>query len=237
MLRLHPHINPARLARRFREKGRVQIHPFLEEEDAKRLFACLSRQLEYILVYNDEDDEVHRLKAQELAAMAVEERRRFLAGIHERASRRFQFFYGSYLLLENYLEGRDRELLVHRYLEFINSPPVIELLRAVTDIPELIKADAQVTRYGPHHFLTRHDDLVAGQNRRVAMTLHMTPRWRPDWGGYLQFFDANGDIEEAFQPRFNCLNLFRVPMSHAVQYVSPFAGAHRYAITGWCRDG
>ncbi len=236
MLRLHPRINPARLARQFHEKGRVQIHPFLEEEDARRLFACMSRRLEYVLVYNDEKDEVHRLEPADFAAMPVEKRRRLLADIHERAARRFQFFYGAYLLLENYLEGRGRELLVHRYLELVNSPPVLELLRTITGIPGLIKADAQVTRYGPHHFLGRHDDLVEGEHRRVAHTLHMTPQWRPDWGGYLQFFDANGDVEEAFRPRFNCLNLFRVPMSHAVQYVSPFAGAHRYAITGWCRD-
>jgi Rps23 Pro-64 3,4-dihydroxylase Tpa1-like proline 4-hydroxylase len=59
--------------------------------------------------------------------------------------------------------------------------------------------------------------------------------WRPDWGGYLQFLDEDGDIVAGYKPRFNALNLFRVPARHNVSYVPPFAPAGRFAITGWFR--
>jgi SM-20-related protein len=63
-----------------------------------------------------------------------------------------------------------------------------------------------------------------------------TVDWRPEWGGYLMFLDSAGDITSGWKPRFNTLNLFRVPQSHMVSYVAPFAAFARFAITGWFRD-
>ena len=64
----------------------------------------------------------------------------------------------------------------------------------------------------------------------------LTRAWRPDWGGYLNFYDEDGDIVAGYRPRFNALNLFLVPQKHAVSYVPPFAPQARFAITGWFRD-
>ena len=60
--------------------------------------------------------------------------------------------------------------------------------------------------------------------------------WRPDWGGYLNFYDDEGDVVAGYKPRFNALNLFAVPKKHNVTYVPPFAPVGRFAITGWFRD-
>ena len=60
--------------------------------------------------------------------------------------------------------------------------------------------------------------------------------WHPDWGGYLLFLDEEGDIAAGYRPRFNALNLFAVPQSHAVSYVPPFAPKVRLALTGWLSD-
>ena len=61
----------------------------------------------------------------------------------------------------------------------------------------------------------------------------MTPEWRPDWGGALQFYNESRDkIVDEYLPTFNALNLFRVPMWHSVTQVTPF-GDMRYAISGW----
>ena len=64
---------------------------------------------------------------------------------------------------------------------------------------------------------------------------NFTKLWERDWGGYLQFFNAAHDIEQAFRPIFNALNLFAVPQDHSVGLVSPFAYGKRYSITGWLR--
>ena len=61
----------------------------------------------------------------------------------------------------------------------------------------------------------------------------MRPReWRPEWGGLLLFHEG-GRIVEGFNPLFNSLSLFRVPMDHSVTQVTNFAPRERLAISGW----
>ena len=69
-----------------------------------------------------------------------------------------------------------------------------------------------------------------------AYVLNMTPQWRWDWGGALLFSDRPGHVSEGYLPAFNALNIFAVPQPHLVEFVSPFAGAQRYSITGWFRS-
>ena len=65
--------------------------------------------------------------------------------------------------------------------------------------------------------------------------LNFTPTWRADWGGILNFIDADGHISEGYTPAFNALNIFKVPQNHAVSMVTPFAREGRYSITGWLK--
>jgi SM-20-related protein len=96
--------------------------------------------------------------------------------------------------------------------------------------------DAQATRYERGHYLTQHDDSAAEKGRLYAFVLNLTPHWRTDWGGLLNFIDADGHVAEAYAPAWNAINLFRVPQPHAVSCVAPFAGAPRLSITGWVRQ-
>src|SRR6185369_14944887 len=97
------------------------------------------------------------------------------------------------------------------HLEHINDEPFLNLVREITDIPELVKADAQATLYAPGHFLSQHNDSHIAEGRRVAYVLNFTAEdWRPDWGGYLLFYDEEGDVVAGYRPRFNALNLFEV---------------------------
>lgn len=149
----------------------------------------------------------------------------------------YAFQFGSYPMLRAYLErwAPDGE---HDYVfEHINDRPFLDLVRGVTGIDALVKADAQATLYAPGHFLAEHDDSHVGQGWQVAYVLNLCPvEWRPDWGGYLNFLDDAGEVVTGWKPRFNTLNLFRVPQRHNVTMVSPFAPIGRIAITGWFRD-
>ena len=111
----------------------------------------------------------------------------------------------------------------------------IAFVRAVTGMSAIAFADAQATLYRPGDFLTAHDDTAAGKNRLAAYVLSMTPAWRADMGGILEFLDANGHVGGGYVPTFNALNLFRVPQVHCVSQVSLF-GALRYSVTGWFRS-
>ncbi len=55
-------------------------------------------------------------------------------------------------------------------------------------------------------------------------------------GGVLLFQDEARNVTGGFPPRFNALNIFRVPQWHSVSQVASFVTAHRYAITGWVRS-
>ena len=63
-----------------------------------------------------------------------------------------------------------------------------------------------------------------------------SPIWDRDWGGLLQFFDAEDNIEAAFKPSFNTLNIFTVPQHHSVSMVATYVQAQRLAVTGWFRS-
>lgn len=132
-------------------------------------------------------------------------------------------------------EGAPRDA-VSAVLAFLNGPEFIAFVRAVTGDDRIDFADAQATRYRPGHVLTGHDDTAAGKNRLYAYVLNLTRDWRADWGGMLVFEGADGHIEEGFVPAFNALNLFAVPMRHAVTQVASFASRDRLSITGWLRS-
>jgi Rps23 Pro-64 3,4-dihydroxylase Tpa1-like proline 4-hydroxylase len=124
-----------------------------------------------------------------------------------------------------------------RLLEELNGPAVLEFIREITGIAEIVKMDGQATLYGPGHFLWPHSDAESERGRRVAYVLNLTlGEWKPQWGGTLNFFDKDWDVEQAFLPRFNSLNLFRVPQWHSVSEVAAGAPLARYAVTGWARD-
>ncbi len=51
----------------------------------------------------------------------------------------------------------------------------------------------------------------------------LTMNWRADWGGFMQFYANDFNIELGLLPRFNALNMFLPPQEHSVSSVTPFA--------------
>lgn len=125
---------------------------------------------------------------------------------------------------------------VSEVLDFLNGAEFIAFVRTVTGDDRIDFADAQATRYRPGHVLTGHDDTATGKNRLYAYVLNLTRDWRADWGGVLAFEGVDGHIAEGFAPAFNALNIFAVPMRHAVTQVASFAPRDRLSITGWLRS-
>lgn len=231
---INPSLDISELHRQFSEDGRIQIPDVLDPAVAERLFLCLDREVPWTLAYIDGEESVtvahERLKNLDAHDGATIQQR-----IQHRARTRFQFMYNSYMMVEAYVEKRNPHLPLHRFLEFLNTQPFLNFVRAVTGVADIIKADAQATRYISGHFLKRHDDTREEEGRQVAYVLSLTRDWEADWGGLLQFMDANGNVIETFMPRYNALNLFKVPMDHCVSYVTPYARRPRYSITGWLR--
>jgi Rps23 Pro-64 3,4-dihydroxylase Tpa1-like proline 4-hydroxylase len=215
--------------------GRIHIRPVFTPDAAAALYRCLTTEIPWQFHFNNGEQFVD-LSAAQFEALAEADRARFLKAVYESAGRRFQFLYCNYPVSDLYATGEYRWLYVMRLYEFLNSPEFLGFAREVVGVPSIAFADAQATLYRPGHFLTQHDDLVPDKKRVAAYVLSFTPRWLADWGGILQFIADDGHLAEGFAPGFNALNLFKVPQPHAVSYVTPFAQAGRYSITGWLRE-
>jgi Rps23 Pro-64 3,4-dihydroxylase Tpa1-like proline 4-hydroxylase len=235
--RFSPGLDLDAASQSFQASGRARVFNVLEPACADALHACLSRQVPWRLAYNRGDQAllVDPVAARGMDAAQQQQLNQEIIG---GARKGFQYAYYSYPMVTAYLNRDQPDLLLHRLLEWLVSPAVLETVRRVTGIESLRKCDGQATCYLPGHFLTQHDDRGTGsEGRRVGYVLNLTREWRPDWGGLLHFLSPDGSqVEEAWVPRFNSLALFRVPVMHAVSYVSPFAQHARFAVTGWFRD-
>lgn len=224
------------LAAEFRTHGRLQIRDALEPESAGAVYQSLVDQQEWNLVYRQAGKHVDS-NASAVAAWPAEQRQKLEQIIHAQAAEGFQYYYANIPIYDLYHRRALAGHFFNRLFEFLNGEEFLGTIRAITGAEDIGFADAQATRFGPGHFLTCHDDAVEGKDRRVAYVLNLSPGWRRDWGGALQFFDADDNVEAGFTPTFNALCLFRIPADHSVGLVAPFALQPRYAITGWLRAG
>lgn len=220
----------ATLRRRFQQDRRLLIPDFLEEAAAERLHAALAGEVPYDLAVR------HAGADRKLVAPSAAEADEAIAQAAAEASGgRYGFAYESYMMVTAYLEGRDPQLPLHRLLEVLNSPNYLELMRFLTGKP-VVKLDAQATRYRPGHFLRRHNDFHPTDGRLCAYVLNLSRDWQADWGGLLQFLDADGQVTGTFLPGYNQLAIFEVPQWHVVSLVAPWANAPRLSVTGWMLD-
>lgn len=233
--RLNPHLDAERLRELYRRRGRIHIPSFLIEEDAARLHRFLKGNDAWRLILN-QDEKLFELDRAAQAALTPAARNDLEGAVHRAARYGFQYYFESIRVPDGEAERRAQGDPLARFASFLSSPDVTALLREITGEERIDFADAQATAYGLGHFLTAHDDAVAGKNRLAAYVFNLTPSWHADWGGLLAFHGADGHVEEAYTPAFNALNLFAVPQPHSVSIVAPFAAARRYSVTGWLRS-
>lgn len=231
-LALQPNVR--QIAQVYARAGRVHITPLLSRECAERAYRSLVEEVPWQLHLNDGEKSYDL--AQEQVRLLPEATRVLLhERVHANAQQGFQYLFDNFPLSDAYALGRNLDMYAMRVFEFLNTPEFLDFVRQVTGSDEIASADAQATLYRPGHFLTQHDDLATGVQRIAAYVLNLTPQWRPDWGGILNFLDRDGHVAEGYTPAFNALNIFKVPQPHCVSYVAPFARAGRYSITGWLR--
>jgi Rps23 Pro-64 3,4-dihydroxylase Tpa1-like proline 4-hydroxylase len=234
---LHSRLDVRAAARRYQEHGRVHVSSLLEEASAQQLAAHLAQRSDWRLIFNHGDQlyEFDEVMRRDIGAVKQGE---LTQAAHNSGHSQFQYLYENLRVPDEAAARRERADLLTSFAEFLNSEAVLELVRAITDRHDIVFADCQATCYRQGHFLTTHDDDVAGKSRVAAYVFGLTRGWRAEWGGQLQFLGSDGHVAEAFVPRFNGFNLLRVPQPHLVSVVSPLAGAHaaRYSITGWFRS-
>jgi Rps23 Pro-64 3,4-dihydroxylase Tpa1-like proline 4-hydroxylase len=233
VIRLNPHLDAAALAGDYARNGRLQIRDLLVPDDAARIRRALA-DTPFSIAFN-EGSAVHRLSPDDAARLSREQVAAMMAGIGRRAADQFQYLYEyDPIFVRYFAQGHPWMPLFEAY-EFLNSAPMLDFLRTVTGLRDIRWADAQATCYRAGHFLKSHDDINRQERRLAAYVLNLTPDWPRDWGGFLQFFDEDGNVAQGYRPQMNAINLFTVPAPHSVEMVAMFATAPRLSITGWLR--
>jgi SM-20-related protein len=220
------------IARDFSRDRRVHIPSILTEESAARVHRCLAQETDFSLLCRTGGDQA---QAWRVANLTPQKEAELMNAAYAGAGRGFHYLYDGHVLSRDGEAYREPTHTLSAITAFLNSTPLLDFARRVAGNAAIAFADAQATRYRPGHFLNQHDD-GNDTGRIAAYVLNMTPDWRWDWGGALLFSDRPGHVSEGYLPAFNALNIFAVPQDHMVGFVSPFAGAHRYSITGWFRS-
>ncbi|MDP3801540.1 2OG-Fe(II) oxygenase family protein [Brevundimonas sp.] len=232
-LRLSPSLDVAALRAAFEARRRLHIPGVLDPDSAEAVVAAMETFDGWKLSVSAGGETFELPLADRVAAEPGKQGWIDQARI-DGADPRMQYIFDTRRLdMEPQDAPRDA---VGEVLAFLNGQDFLSLVRGVTGDDRIDFADAQATRYRPGHVLTGHDDTATGKNRLYAYVLNLTRDWRADWGGLLAFEGADGHIEEGFAPAFNALNLFAVPMRHAVTQVAGFAPRDRLSITGWLRS-
>lgn len=231
---LDPRIDPASLSPIFRRARRLHIPGILRQDGAEALYRHLATEPHWSLVLHDGGG-VREATPQLRERLGPQMEAEAAATAYRGAREGFNFLYEHRRVSENPSERALDPSLLARFVDFLNSDAFIGFARKLTGINDIAWADAQATRYRGGHFLTTHDDQTDLKTRRAAYVLNLTPGWKVDFGGLLQFIDEDGHVAEAYVPRFNALNIFTVPQLHNVSMVTPFAVGPRYSVTGWLR--
>ncbi len=233
MFDIDPSLDAARLRAVFARHGRLHIPGFLAGDGAQRLHAKLAGVRDWTFVINRGNTHFE-LTPEQSKLMPEAGHQALMRDIMSEARDGFQL---AYEVINITRKGRipltDDPVLVGVHA-LLNSAKFLNFINTVTGVTGAW-SDATCTRYRPGHFCEMHDDKADDGDRLIAFVLNVTPRWRLDWGGILQFVDSDGHVSEGYTPAFNALNIFRVPQQHAVSIVAPFAGGERLSVTGWVR--
>lgn len=212
--------------------GRAQLHGLLTEAYAAHL-RVKADGADYNIVTRRSTGHVD-LPAAWLHSLEPGQRQALGETVQASATDQFQYLFDNHPIYDMAAAGTAAPVWAD-LVAFLNGEVFLSLMREATGEARIAMADARVTRYRKGHFLTEHDDTAEGKNRYYAYVLGLTPNWRIDWGGLLAFHDGEGNVAEAFTPRFNTLNLLKVPAPHSVTQVALSAGDHRVSVTGWLR--
>ncbi|KAF1724218.1 2OG-Fe(II) oxygenase [Pseudoxanthomonas japonensis] len=213
--------------------GRVQIPEFLQDASAQRLRDCLQHEVPWEPAQRSDRPPLLPAEARALSP-AQQDRARLMEALR-RATTGFEFHFDRFKMIEARRDGLHPELLLHVVVDFLNSPDFIAFTHTLTGDTGIRMVSAMAVRYRPGHFLRLHDDKSHEEERAFAYVINLARNWEADWGGLLQFVDSRQNVVETFTPHWNSLSLFRVPQGHQVSQVAPWAGDHRYSITGWFR--
>lgn len=230
---INPRLDLTPYRESFERYGRVRIPDILNPDFAEALYQVFqSAPWSAIFRLNDEVITVSR---EDLAAYTPQDQMNLRARIFAETLKGYQFSYLNLALEDARGASWDRDQLLPALHDFLDSEAFRDIGRGVSGREDILSTSSIATCYMRESFLSAHNDAAESlEDRLVAYVLSFAKDWKFDWGGLLQFLDAeDGRVIDSFLPTFNALTLFRVPQLHSVSFVTPFAMGPRISVTGW----
>lgn len=231
--RINPDLDVARIRSEYEAAGRVRIYSLLAE-GAAELYEHLIAREDWFHAFTT-DRGIIKLTAADKEALTPQEWAEIEAEAHERARRTFQYRYEAVRVPEP-AEASALDDPLARFVDWLHGDELRRFLESITGYSRFSFREGQVTAFGPGDFLTGHDDGVLGKDRLCALVFGLTPSWRLEYGGLLMFHGEMDRTCAGNVPRFNSLDLFKVPQQHSVSLVTPAAPHRRISVTGWLWD-
>lgn len=201
---LDPAIDVDRLRSRYAETGCVQIAPFLAGSGAEALRGHLAERQDWVLAAQPGARRVIEFARGAFASLPPQQREAIARLAAPAEAEGFRYLFERITAVTDPGERPETGTLLAGFANFLASPAVLQLGRAITGAGDIDYADAHASAYGPGHFLTLHNDNSRGKGRRAAYVFGLTERWRPEWGGLLLFHDERGDVVRGLLPRMTC---------------------------------
>jgi len=233
-LHLNPDLDLPALADAWQARRKMQVRDVFDAATAREIRRVLMEQTPWGMILN-QGERIATLRDSDVRSLTKEQWAQFGDMIAAGAATGYQYVYDVYTLVADYFDPARPWTPLFHLLEYLNSDEFLDFGRRITGDDKIVWADANPSRFQPGHFLMRHRDDAIGADRRIAFVLNFTPEWGGDWGGYLQFYDEEANIELAYKPAFNVMNMFAIPQDHSVGMVAPFARHPRLSIAGWYR--
>lgn len=232
-----PRLDPAAIKPLLARFGRLHIPDILPRGDALRVHEAMAHApwTRTFLV----GGKGYRVALGDFEASPPQVRQQVEDAVAEGGRTGFQYDFDNWAVSDELEAGRrigGPAGPIEAAYDLMNSATGLDFLRRITGDPRIAYCDAQASRYRAGQFLTAHDDEIEGKHRLYAYVLNFTPRWRIEWGGLLLFHDADGHVAEGYAPKFNALNIFKVPQWHSVSQVASYVTEPRLSITGWIRS-
>lgn len=232
---LNPDLDRKALKAAFKKDRRVLLPDFLAGDGAEQLFTFIATRLRWGLSFNEGEKAVVHTPDR-LASMTGRRQRDLLQKIFTRAQTGYQYLYKCFPITTDPAVSEVSGEIIHDLMDFLNDGEALALIREISGLGELAAAEGEVAFFAQQHFAGRHDGGANGGGKRLAFEFGLTKDWRTDWGGYLQFFDADGDVVAGIPPGFNALTLYALPQDHNISMIAPFADMARLAISGRFSD-
>jgi len=169
---LNDNLDLAHWRDRLQRNGRIQIPDVLQASAVEHLRRCLTEEVPWTLAMRDAAGQSRVIAHAQLQRLDAAGQSELLRQAAEDAADRYGFAYESYMMVTAYLEQRDPDLLLHRILEFLNSPDFLGFARTLTGDSAIGRVSAQATRYRPGMFLKMHN--AWSRPRGAAMPLCST---------------------------------------------------------------